>query len=304
MTMIVSTQFELAASTTDDALARVPARTFGETDWVTLALKQCAAYLQPAIAGGKPYQIANALRAVMHVPSAEQVGDVIEAVCDTVLADAYSTKNARQIANVTQARPIVASILTEFAERTKRAAAEPAALRETIDGYVRMAALADKQLAVKLDAVGALAIRIAVAMHQPDAVLRSAECAGRLHDVGMIGVPRERGHRSHTILGASCIESIPSLAHLAPIVRSHHEHYDGTGFPDGLRAEEIPIAARIIAVAARFFELVTSSPRHEAMSPNDACHEIAHHAGSAFDPGVVDALLDLLDYRRRTNRSA
>ena len=59
-----------------------------------------------------------------------------------------------------------------------------------------------------------------------------------------------------------------------------------------------------IGVAARFIELVSGTPRHEAMVPNDACHEIAHHAGSSFDPAVVEALLELLEYRRRANRSA
>ena len=89
------------------------------------------------------------------------------------------------------------------------------------------------------------------------------------------------------------------MAHLAPIVRSHHERYDGHGYPDGLQGDEIPLASRIISVAAAFVDLITASAQFEAMLPNDACRELAVRAGTEFDPDVVTATLHLLHFRQR-----
>jgi response regulator RpfG family c-di-GMP phosphodiesterase len=302
--MIASTKYGDLAGTEDSALARVPARTFGETDWVTLALKNCASYLQPAIASGKPYRIAQALRAVAHAPSPEQISDTIEAACDAVLATAYSTRDSRMFANVTAARPVIDTVLAELAGATDRDTAEPAELRATVEGYLRLIQLSDKRLAMQLDTVGALAARIAATLHAPIDIARDADFAGRLSDVGMLSMPRDRGHKTHVLVGESFLASIPALAHLAPVVRSHHECYDGSGFPDGLRPEAIPLASRIIAAAAFFVECLTETSRHKAMLPHDACHELAQHAGTKFDPAVVTALLHLLHFRQQANRSA
>jgi len=304
--MIASTQIgEYAGrNATDEALARMPARTFGDTDWVTLALQNCAKYLQPAIASGKPYRIANAVRAIAHAPNPEQLDDVVEAVCDSLLADAYTSHNSRLITSVAEARSVIDTVLSELNERAERDVLEPALLRETVDGYVRMAGLADKLLAERLDTVGNLAARIGAAMHLPRTVVLNTEFSARLHDIGMLSVPKERGLKTHSLIGESFLRATPALAHLAPIVRSHHERHDGSGFPDGLRGEEIPLESRIISVAAAFTDLVTETSRHKALPPQDACHELASHTGSKFDPDVVTATLQLLRFRQRTNRSA
>ena len=304
--MIASTDIgEYAGpSATNEPLARVPARTFGDTDWVTLALKNSAAYLEPAIASGKPYRIANAIRAIAHAPSADQIDDIVDAVCDHLLAEAYTSRNSRMVSTMVETRSIIQTVLGELSEKSERAALEPAMLRETIDSFVRIAGLADKRLGERLDSVGRLASRIAAAMHVPRSVVLDTEFAGRLHDIGLMSGPKERGSKMHSIIGASFILETPAIAHLAPLVRSHHERYDGAGYPDGLRGDEIPLESRIIGVAAAFVELVTETSRHKAMSPDDACHELAAHAGSKFDPDVVTATLHLLRYRQRTSRSA
>jgi response regulator RpfG family c-di-GMP phosphodiesterase len=299
------TQFgDFAPLNTEDALVRVPARSFGETDWVTLALNNCAAYLEPAIASGKPYRIAQALRTIAHAPSAEQIDDIVRAACDTLLADAYAHRNSRNVSKVADARAVIQTLLTEMRAAAERSTLEPAQLRETVDGYVAMIALHDKRLAARLDAVGALAARIAATMHLSHADVLDAEFGGRLHDVGMVAMPRDRGQKTHSVTGDTFVRSISALAHLAPIVRSHHEAWNGSGFPDGLAGEEIPLVARIVSVAGTFIDLVSDTSRHKAMAPDEACREIAHHAGTKFDPAVVSATLHLLRYRQRTSRSA
>jgi HD-GYP domain-containing protein (c-di-GMP phosphodiesterase class II) len=149
-------------------------------------------------------------------------------------------------------------------------------------------------------------------MKLPSDVILAAEFAGRLHDIGMIGVRRSTrpttvsirkrsldNLKGHPIAGAAFLEGIPSLAHLAPAVRSHHERYDGHGYPDGLRGDEIPLVSRIISVAAAFVNLVTGASHFKAMLPNDACRELAVRAGTEFDPDVVTATLHLLRFRQR-----
>jgi len=113
-------------------------------------------------------------------------------------------------------------------------------------------------------------------MKLPATTVLDIELAGCLHDVGMIGrqkparshsatvSKREHEHfRRHAIAGAAFVGNVASLAYLAPIVRSHHERFDGHGYPDGLRGDEIPLPSRIISVAGAFVDLVTPSSQFE-----------------------------------------
>jgi HD-GYP domain-containing protein (c-di-GMP phosphodiesterase class II) len=301
---------------TDDALARVPQRAFGDTEWVAMALKASAQHLEPAIASGQPYRIANAIRAIVHVPTAEQRHAVITAACDTLLTNAYTSRNARLVSAVAEARGIIDTVLIGLDEIAERTELEPAVLRETVDGFVRMAALIDPRLADRLEATGRLAARIGNALHLSRQVVTDIEFAGCLHDIGMVSMPgssrtkdelhsrKERGLKSHTIVGESFLQDVPALAHLAPIVRSHHERFDGSGYPDGLRGNEIPLESRVISVAAAFIERITAAPNQDVLLPQDVCQELLMHSGTRFDPDVVSATLQLLHFRQRTNRSA
>jgi len=293
---------------TDNVLARIPQRAFGNTAWVTLAIKSCAQHLAPAIASGKAYRIARAVRAIAHAPTVEQLDDVIGAACDAALSEAYATRDSRLISNIGSARSVIGNVIAEIRERSEREVADAAVLRETVDGYVQIVALVDKGLAERLDAVGNLATRIGSTMQLPASTLLEIEFAGRLHDIGTLtsmGAARAASSfECHPVIGETFLQSIPALAYLAPIVRSHRECFDGTGFPDGLRGAEIPLASRIISVAAAFVDLMTETPTRAVVLPNDACHELSLAAGTRFDPDVVAATLHLLRVRQRTNRSA
>jgi HD-GYP domain-containing protein (c-di-GMP phosphodiesterase class II) len=102
--------------------------------------------------------------------------------------------------------------------------------------------------------------------------------------------------KQHTVIGAELLKGIPYLTAAIPVIRSHHERWDGLGYPDGLSAEAIPIGARIVAVADCFDAMTTDRIYHAASSPDEAMDEIRTGAGNRYDPVVVEAFLRLKDH--------
>jgi HD-GYP domain-containing protein (c-di-GMP phosphodiesterase class II) len=182
-------------------------------------------------------------------------------------------------------------------------------------GLVRLVDLHDDKTATHLRATGVLAGRIAARMHLPADTASAAELAGLLHDIGKVGVARavlcKPGDltddewvemRLHAQLGAAVVASVPMLAYLAPIVRAHHERMDGQGYPDRLRGEEIPLEARIVAVADAFHALTTDRPYRRAVMPKAALCILESAAATQFDIDVVAATLDLFGQPRVSRR--
>jgi putative nucleotidyltransferase with HDIG domain len=135
-----------------------------------------------------------------------------------------------------------------------------------------------------------------------------AEFAALLHDVGKVKIPADIINKAsrlddaewdvmktHTIIGEELLERIGGLlGEVGRIVRSCHERWDGTGYPDGLAGEEIPLAARIVCACDAWSAMTTDRSYRKARSPEDAAVELRASAGTHFDPRVVNALLDVL----------
>jgi putative nucleotidyltransferase with HDIG domain len=130
--------------------------------------------------------------------------------------------------------------------------------------------------------------------------------AGLLHDIGKIGVPEtvlgKRGPldarewelmQRHPLIGAQIIAPFEFLAAGAQAVRHHHERWDGTGYPDGLAGEAIPLSARIVAVADVYDALTSARPYREALPPEDALAYVVTAAGRTLDERVVAAFVGL-----------
>lgn len=131
--------------------------------------------------------------------------------------------------------------------------------------------------------------------------------AARLHDIGKVGIPDRILHkpdkldpdewaimRCHPGWGAEVLAGIEGMSGAAHIVRSHHERWDGRGYPDGLSGEDIPLASRIIGVCEAFCSLTADRPFRPALSADRARQVLRAGAGSHFDPRVVDAALEAL----------
>jgi HD-GYP domain-containing protein (c-di-GMP phosphodiesterase class II) len=101
--------------------------------------------------------------------------------------------------------------------------------------------------------------------------------------------------RRHPVIGEKILRRTPELVPIAPLVRYEHERWDGTGYPDGLAGEEIPIGSRIIFACDAYSAMITARPYHAPRRHEEAVAELRAGAGSQFDPRVVDALLGLLD---------
>jgi diguanylate cyclase (GGDEF)-like protein/putative nucleotidyltransferase with HDIG domain len=156
-----------------------------------------------------------------------------------------------------------------------------------------------------LKAVSRLASLIGSKMSLPSDQLNALALGALLHDVGKIGVPdqilEKPGRltdeeyeviKRHPVLGAEMLAPMEELAPAVPAVRYHHERFDGRGYPDGLRGEDIPLVARVVCVADAFDTMARDRPYGYGLSRRAALEEVERNSGTQFDPQIVRALLE------------
>ena len=151
------------------------------------------------------------------------------------------------------------------------------------------------------------AVKIAKALHLSETSVGKIELAGLLHDIGMIGVSDDilskveklsqeeyeeiQQHVHHSV---KILDDIKQLAEVVEIIKYHHEHYNGEGYPYGMKGDDIPIGARIIAVADAFDSMVTPKIYRQQVVPSEAINKIKEQAGKQFDPVVVECFESIL----------
>jgi len=198
---------------------------------------------------------------------------------------------------------IIALLTTETAEGGR----EETALHGTVDALVTLVEKRDWSLGHHSQQVADLVRQLALARGMSLEEAQVVALAGQLHDIGKVAIPdailQKPGPlteeeweqmRRHSIVGAEVISCVPSLRPLAPVIRAHHERWDGQGYPDHLQGEQIPLAARLIAVVDSYTVMITDRPYQLARPQAVVLVELQRCAGSQFDPRVVEALIGLL----------
>jgi HD-GYP domain-containing protein (c-di-GMP phosphodiesterase class II) len=140
--------------------------------------------------------------------------------------------------------------------------------------------------------------------------------AAELHDVGKVAIPdrilqkpgplapdEQQFMRRHTLIGENILSAASTLAGVGRLVRSSHERYDGTGYPDRLHHDEIPLASRIIFVCDAYDAMTSDRPYRKAMTQEDAVAELRRCANTQFDPAVIDAFIAELGEVRARKRA-
>ncbi len=152
-------------------------------------------------------------------------------------------------------------------------------------------------------------VAIAQAMGLSEEETETIRLAALLHDIGKIGIPDEillkpdaltpeewEIMREHPLIGARILRPLRKLEAVAQIVAAHHERWDGSGYPRGLKGEDIPLGARILAVVDSYGAMIDERVYHTPRSHEEAVAEIRRQAGRLYDPAVVQAFLEVIDY--------
>lgn len=156
--------------------------------------------------------------------------------------------------------------------------------------------------------VAQYAALVAKSLGWTDQEIENIKSCAYLHDIGKIGIPDQILNKpgqltedefslikQHTIIGQDILKDITIIPHLGEVTRSHHEHYDGTGYPDRLKGNEIPIQARIIALCDSYDAMNSKRIYRDALSFEQIKNEIKKNAGIQFDPEITNIFLNLMD---------
>jgi len=178
---------------------------------------------------------------------------------------------------------------------------------ETVSALATAVEARDKYTRGHSKRVTEFSTEIARRLDLPAWFVKDVEAAALLHDIGKIGIPDHILHNTgalppdgvtfvlgHPIGGENILRPVGSLARLCPIVRHHHERYDGKGYPDSLRGEEIPLAARILAVADSFDAMISARAYKPTRTREEAVEELIRCKETQFDPECVDVFVDYL----------
>ncbi len=152
-----------------------------------------------------------------------------------------------------------------------------------------------------------LAETLAKFMGLPKRDIEQIRVAGLLHDVGTLAIPSDllektgqmnrlekEALKEHVVIGVEMLKPIRALKDICEILENHHERFDGTGYPKGLKGEEIPLAARIVSIVDSFHAMISNRPYRKAMSVEDAILVLRQESGKQFDPLIVDIFITII----------
>lgn len=259
--------------------------------------------------GGEPIGVFEVYRA--YAPVAASINQLIITVWAIILLGSIPAyflqlslvrKTAREL---TEARGEVAEVNDRLSSSLEELEMHSLG---TLQALVAAVDAKDSYTARHSIAVTDYAVAIAKRLGLDEGLVRDVERAGLLHDVGKIGTPESillkparldddefKIMSEHSEMGGHIIEAVPFLSPLMPIIRHHHERWDGSGYPDGLAGERIPLLSRVLAVADAFDAMTSERPYRTPVPLDEAKTELFRCTGSQFDSHCVSALVAALD---------
>ena len=215
---------------------------------------------------------------------------------------------SRDLLNVNEKKTLLSGLVSQ----TRIALTNSKLYSDMKENYIRTI----KALAIAVDAkdtythghsenVMNIAEELALEMNIDEKMVGIIRDAGLLHDIGKIGIPgyilNKPGPltyeefngimKTHSALGANIVKDVPFLRDLHKLILYHHEHYNGAGYPDGLKGDQIPVGARILHVADAFEAMTSNRPYRNSLGQKEAIKRLAENSGQQFDPEVIDAFL-------------
>lgn len=265
------------------------------------AAQMAAEHVRAAVAA-HPFPVGGGVHLTCSIGVAVYPDDARE--CNALVAAADHAMYAAKHLGRNQVRaatdPMVAAMRPDPGGVASR---EETFLVGTIEALAALVDARDHYTGQHAEEVANLALHLGQALGLSAGEAQMIGRAARLHDVGKVAIPdallQKPGRlsedewvlmRTHPIVGADVVGRVPTLRAIAPLIRAHHERWDGTGYPDGLRGQAIPLGARIIAVADAFSAMTSARPYREPRDVAEALEELRRAAATHFDPAVVDAL--------------
>jgi two-component system cell cycle response regulator len=264
---------------------------------------------------GKAYRLGGDEFCALVHPEREDI-DSIRAVCSAALnerGEGFEVTSSFGVVEFPEeaSTPTEALQLADRRMYARKGGRRMSAGRQSRDVLLRTLSERRPDLHPRLRDIGELALAVGRELHMGPEGLDEVARAAELHDVGKIAVPdaildkpgaldpTEWGFmRRHPLIGERILLAAPALRPVARLVRSSHERWDGGGYPDGLRGDEIPLGARVVAVCDAFDAMTTDRPYREPIAEADALAELRRCAGSQFDPMVVEAFCRVIARER------
>ena len=282
----------------------------------TLIVRTLVDALVSAIAESSPDAVVHWSRMVRHAHSAGVVAAAIETACEVVeeLAHAEHGDLATMVVFLE-----VVKVRTAHRERehllVPGEGTDPALA--AIEGLLAMLSVRDEATCIHSRATGEWGRRIATRMGIEPVVTERIVKAGILHDIGKIRVPDEilfkpstltavewEIMKRHAEAGAEILSEIPTLALYGPIVATHHERFDGGGYPHGLRGDDISLESRVVSVADSFHAMTTDRPYRRALTYGEAIAALVDGRGRQWDKDVADVMIALAAEDRNSSADA
>jgi diguanylate cyclase (GGDEF)-like protein len=279
-------------------------------------LVRLAARLSEAVgADGEAYRLGGDEFCVLVAPGRDGI-DPILAACSAALherGDGFEVSTSFGVVLLPEEAdtPTLALQLADRRMYARKGGRRMSAAHQSRDVLLRTLSERRPELRLRLRDIGELALAVGRELHMGPEGLDEVARAAELHDVGKIAVPDaildKPGSldpvewtfmRRHPLIGERILLAAPALRPVARLVRSSHERFDGGGYPDGLRGDEIPLGARIVAACDAFDAMTTDRPYREAVSEADAIGELRRCAGTQFDPMVVEAFCRVIARER------